>query len=257
MNAAWQAEMRCPVCGGKAAALDVVDFNKSCAEGSGTFLPISGIPIYYYLCAGCGFCFAPEMHGWSPAEFAAKVYNDDYVSVDPDWVETRPRGNAEHLFELFPAIGADRQVRHLDYGGGIGLMSDLLQGHGWRSRSYDPFVDKDVDPHTLGKFDLITSFEVFEHVPDSLRLIADLDALLADDGLIYFSTLLNEGSVARSQRLGWWYAAPRNGHISLFSSESLRILGRSVGLNFGTLTPNLHVFWRQVPPWAAHLFKSA
>ena len=241
----------CPICNGEAMAFDVVDFNKSCVEPTGTFLPLSGVPIYYFLCGRCNFCFAPEMHSWRPAEFAEKVYNGEYIKVDPDWIETRPRGNAGHLVQVF---GATPPVRHLDYGGGLGLMSDLLQGEGWDSRSYDPFVDVDVRLDDLGKFDLITSFEVFEHVPDSTRLIADLASRLADDGIIYFSTLLNEGSVVRGQRLSWWYASPRNGHISLFSKDSLFRLGEREGLNFGSVTPNLHLFWRTVPPWARHLF---
>ena len=246
---------RCPICGGQANAFDVVDFNKSCVEGSGTFLPLSGIPVYYFRCGECGFCFAPELHRWAPEEFAAKIYNDDYIDVDPDWIETRPRGNAQHLTQLFGPAGTT--IRHLDYGGGIGLMSDLLQGAGWQSRSYDPFVDKDVDVFGLGKFDLITSFEVFEHVPDATRLIADLVSLLADDGLIYFSTLLSEGQVVPGQRLGWWYAAPRNGHISLYTRKSLTLLGARHGLGFGSFTANLHAYWRRVPAWAQHLFASA
>ena len=244
----------CPICDGAATALDVVDFNKSCVEGSGTFLPLSGIPIYYFLCGQCGFCFAPEMHRWKPEDFAAKIYNDDYVQVDPDWIETRPRGNAQHLVQMFGAAG--QEIRHLDYGGGIGLMSDLLQGEGWRSTSYDPFVDLHLRMDDLGTFNLITSFEVFEHVPDSTRLIADLSSRLDDEGLIYFSTLLNEGNVAPRQRLSWWYASPRNGHISLYSRESLARLGAKEGLSFGSLTPNLHVFWRRVPTWAEHLFNA-
>jgi SAM-dependent methyltransferase len=139
----------------------------------------------------------------------------------------------------------------------MGLMSDLLQGAGWNSRSYDPFVDVDVSLDDLGKFDLITSFEVFEHVPDSTRLIADLASCLADEGIIYFSTLLNEGNVAPRQRLSWWYASPRNGHVSLYSKESLYRLGAREGLNFGSLSEGLHVFWRRVPQWAQHLFQPA
>lgn len=242
----------CPICAGTAVAHDVVDFNKSCVEGSGTFLPLAGIPIYYYLCQGCGFCYAPEMYAWSTDEFAQRVYNDAYTQVDPDWIEARPRGNAQHLQEVFGAAG--RTIRHLDYGGGIGLLSDLLQGAGWNSRSYDPFVDRDVDPKSLGRFDLVTSFEVFEHVPDAPRLIDDLAALVSDDGLVYFSTLVTETSIAPHQRLTWWYAAPRNGHISLYTRSSLATLGARQGFRFGSITSNLHAYWRTVPDWAAHLF---
>lgn len=98
---------------------------------------------------------------------------------------------------------------------------------------------------------------MFEHVPDATRLIADLVSLLADDGLIYFSTLLSEGQVVPGQRLGWWYAAPRNGHISLYTRKSLTLLGARHGLGFGSFTANLHAYWRRVPAWAQHLFASA
>lgn len=246
------ADLRCPICDGNARAHDVVDFNKSCAEGSGTFLPLSGIAIYYYRCQQCGFCYAPEMHGWTPQAFAQRVYNDDYTVVDPDWVEARPRGNARLVSEVF--ANAAGTIRHLDYGGGIGLMSDLLQGDGWDSTSYDPFVDRDVDPQSLGTFDLITSFEVFEHVPDPRRLVDTLAALLRPDGVVYFSTLVTEASIVANQRLTWWYAAPRNGHISLYTRDSLARLGKRQGFRFGSIDSNLHTYWRSVPDWARHLF---
>lgn len=255
MTSMTSLDRPCPICAGAATAFDVVDFNKSCVEGSGTFLPLCGVPIYYFLCQQCGFCFAPEMHRWKSEEFAKKVYNDEYVMVDPDWIETRPRGNAQHLAKIFGAASAE--IRHLDYGGGLGLLSDLLQGEGWQSTSYDPYVDVDIGIHDFGKFDLITSFEVFEHVPDATRLIGDLASLLDDDGMIYFSTLLSDGQIVPGQRLAWWYAAPRNGHISLYTQKSLAVLGAREGLQFGSFTPNLHAFWRRVPSWAGHLFKTA
>ena len=255
MKEEQSVEKKCPICAGRAVAHDVVDFNKSCVEGSGTFLPLSGVPIYYYRCQGCGFCFAAEMCRWTPEEFGRRVYNDEYTQVDPDWIEVRPRGNAAHLAELFGPDG--RGVRHLDYGGGIGLMSDLLQGAGWNSKSYDPFVDRDVKLQDLGKFDLITSFEVFEHVPDPARLVDDLASLLREDGLVYFSTLVTEASIAPHQRLTWWYAAPRNGHISLYTRQSLALLGARQGFRFGSIDSNLHMYWRTVPAWARHLIPSA
>ncbi len=55
----------CPVCASIATALDVVDFNKSCEEQKGSYLQLSGIPIYYFLCDNCNFCFAPEICAWS------------------------------------------------------------------------------------------------------------------------------------------------------------------------------------------------
>jgi SAM-dependent methyltransferase len=240
--------LTCPVCGAPAVLLDVVDFNKSCEEARGRFLPLSGIPVYYALCGDCSFCFAPELYKWTLEEFSTRIYNDDYLQVDPDYLETRPRASLEHLTQLLG--DTCRDIRHLDYGGGHGLLSDLLRDAKWDSSSYDPFVDRDKHLHELGKFDLVTAYEVFEHVPDAPQLISDLAGLLRDDGVILFSTLVSDNYIAPSQRLTWWYAAPRNGHISLFSKKSLYLLGQREGFNFGSLSPILHSYWKAVPPWA-------
>jgi hypothetical protein len=240
----------CPVCQGRSVPFDVVDLNTSCGEVDGKRLPLAGVPVYYFLCDSCNFCHAPQMAAWSLEEFAQRVYNDEYVRVDPDYLEVRPSLNAAALMQLFG--GAAPPLRHLDYGGGHGLLSDMLRDSGWDSRSHDPFVDRDVPVRSLGKFDLVTAYEVFEHVPDVRALAADLASVMADDAVVLFTTLVSDGNVHRGKRLEWWYAAPRNGHISLFSRESLGRLGAIEGLQFGSSSPDNHVYWRTKPAWARH-----
>ena len=241
----------CPVCGGTAPLFDVVDLNKSCQESVGKFLPLSGIPVYYARCEKCGFCFAPELMKWPMAEFEKMIYNDDYVRVDPDYIESRPRIYASNLIQTFgePA----QAIRHLDYGGGNGLLAKLLKTANWQSTSYDPFVDRDVKIEQLGKFDLITAFEVFEHVPDVHALMSDLRSLLAPNGVILFTTTLSDGRILPGQRINWCYASPRNGHIALFSRNSLLTLIKAYGFTLATLSPSTHIFFTQLPPWASHL----
>lgn len=245
----------CPICDGAALAHDVVDFNKSCEEPRGKFLPLSGIPIYYYLCESCRFCFAPEFSKWRIEDFENNIYNDEYATVDPDYEEDRPRANAELLTRLF-ADHASR-VRHLDYGGGNGLLSELLVDAGWKSSSYDPFVNRGVKIDDLGKFELISAFEVFEHVPDPIQLMADVASLLKQDGVAIFSTLLSDGNIVPDQRLNWWYASPRNGHVSLFSAKSLSILGAKKGLRLTSISNGLHAYFRGAPDWARQVIGAA
>jgi len=244
----------CPICAAATSLLDVVDLNKSCEELHGKFLPMAGVPIYYSLCDGCGFCFAPELHRWSIEEFSMRIYNDDYHLVDPDYLELRPHANAQMLATTFGkhALG----LRHLDYGGGNGVLSGELFAAGWDSTSYDPFVDGPLRAD-MGRFNLVTSFEVFEHVPDVDHLISTLSSLVEEEGLVVFSTLVTDGIIARNQRLQWWYASPRNGHISLFSRRSLALLGEKQGFQLGSFNQNLHAYWRKIPPWAADIFKPA
>ena len=242
---------RCPVCRGACALLGSVDFNKSCEEARGRHLPASGIAVEYHRCGQCDFAFAPEFAQWRPEQFRERIYNADYKLVDPDYIDERPRSNASALVKILGKLDA---IEHLDYGGGEGLMSALLRDRGWHSRSYDPFVDRATTFQSLGRFELVTAFEVFEHVPDVQQLMSDLCALLDQPGLVLFSTLLSDGQMNAGEGITWWYASPRNGHISLFSRRSLEILGAQRGLHFGSLSENLHAYWRQAPPWAGHLF---
>jgi SAM-dependent methyltransferase len=244
----------CPVCGGLCLLLDKVDFNKSCIEPQGELRLVPGLSIAYVICSKCGFCFAPEFANWSPDEFSEKIYNDQYVLVDPDYVEARPRGNADSLLSLFG--GSAGKIRHLDYGSGAGELVKILARAGWNSTSYDPFVDRDVRIEDLGRFDLITAFEVFEHVPDVQQLVRNLQSLLNPDGVVFFSTLLSNGNIQLGKKLTWWYASPRNGHISLFSRNSLDMLGSGAGFNFGSFSPGVHVFFTKVPDWASHFIRA-
>ena len=242
---------KCSVCGGSCSLLDVVDFNKSCEEVRGKFISLAGIPVYYTLCTECGFCFCPEIGNWSFEEFRERIYNDRYVTVDPDYIEIRPRANAENLISMF----GDRasSLKHLDYGGGDGLLVEILRASSWNSTSYDPFVKKDSQIGQYEKYDLITAFEVFEHASNVSELMQNICSLLSPEGVVFFSTLLSDGNINPNQRLNWWYASPRNGHISLFSKKSLTILAHKHGFSFGTFGVGHHVFFAKVPPWADHI----
>lgn len=238
----------CPVCATQAKALDVVDFNKNCEEKTGIFLPMSGRPVYYYHCPNCAFTFAPELMAWSKEEFESNIYNEEYGIVDPDYLEARPTNNAKAIFDTFGEYY--KGAKHLDYGGGNGLMSRIMREKGWNSTSYDPFVNTDVNPADLGKFDFITAFEIFEHVSDVNHLIKSLTTLMHPQSVVLFSTLISDTDIKPNQRLNWWYASPRNGHISLFSKKSLSLLAESVNLKCGSFNSVAHYLYFNKPEWA-------
>jgi SAM-dependent methyltransferase len=243
--------VRCAVCGAASFLHDKVDFNKSCLDPWGKSAPLTEILVEYYRCPQCQFCFVPEMSKWSFDDFERRIYNESYLDIDPDYLEARPRANAESLVRIFAHTG--QTLDHLDYGGGDGLLSDLLRRAGWRSKSYDPFVDRNLRLEELGRFDFITAFEVFEHVPDPQKLMNDISTLLRDEGILLFSTLLNDGCILPDQRLDWWYASPRNGHISLYSRQSLSILASTHGFQLRSFHAGAHLLWRKVPDWGNHL----
>ncbi|MEI8196898.1 MAG: class I SAM-dependent methyltransferase [Phycisphaerae bacterium] len=244
-------EIRCKCCGAAARRYGVVDFHKHCETQRGGMLELSGIPIYYHRCVACGFIFTSAFDGFSNADFTRVIYNADYAALDPDYAETRPLGNARLVTQL---LAAQREVRLLDYGGGNGRTAELLRQAGFgRVASYDPFVPAHAD-RPAGRFACIICFEVMEHSPQPIQTLQDLDSLLEDDGLILFSTLLQPPNI-HELGVNWWYLAPRNGHISLYSKEALATLWRQRGFKFGSFNEGLHVACRQVPTFAKHFLR--
>jgi hypothetical protein len=55
--------------------------------------------------------------------------------------------------------------------------------------------------------------------------------------------------------VGWWYVAPRNGHISIFSRKALAIAFGRYGYKTVSLSDNLHFAFRTLPFFADHLGK--
>lgn len=237
----------CPICESKSLPFDVIDFNKNCNERKGIFLKKSGKPIYYYLCSNCKFLYAPEFQKWSSEDFEKFIYNDEYIKIDPDYLERRPASNANFLIRRFKNI---HEINHLDFGGGNGLCSKYLAQKGWKTVSYDPYL-KGNKINLDNKYNLITVFEVFEHHNNPSKLVEDLLHLLSEDGIIIFSTLLLDGYINQNQRINWWYVSPRNGHISIFSKKSLIILSEKYKLKFGSFDNGVQVLFRkELPAWS-------
>lgn len=242
----------CKCCGAEARPAGEVDFHKSCEDQQrgAPFAP-SGVAVRYHRCGGCGFLFTGAFDEWSHADFLAHVYNESYILVDPDFIEARPRGNAEHIAtRLFPGSPS---LRLLDYGGGNGMLADLLVGHGFSgARTYDPFY-AGREGRPTGRFDVVTAFEVLEHSTDPLHTLREMRWFMDDRGMLLFSTLMQPADIDRVG-LDWWYAAPRNGHVSLYSRAALDSLMRRLGLACASFNDVLHVAYRKrLPPFAAHL----
>lgn len=230
----------CTVCGNHHLEIfDYVDFNKWCTGSPEKVVPI-GLKVCYKICEFCNFLFAPDLCRWSANQFKAMIYNDSYVLYDPEYEQVRPAKCAEYIKSLYSKKDLGK---HLDYGGGNGKLSEILIDSGIDSTNYEPFSSS-ASSFPSSKFKFITAFEVFEHVPDPNKMMTNFAELLEPSGLIVFSTVLNDNNIKRGHKLDWWYAAPRNGHISLYSQKSLEILGSKHGFSYRNIMDGLHAFTR-------------
>jgi 2-polyprenyl-6-hydroxyphenyl methylase/3-demethylubiquinone-9 3-methyltransferase len=205
----------------------------------------------YYRCGACGFIFTTAFDQFTHEDFAKWIYNEQYALVDPDYAGARAEGNAQFISHLLGGDPANKSLRILDYGGGSGRLSELLRNAGYADTScYDPFVPASSQ-RPEGQFDLILCFEVLEHSTDPKKAVSDILSMLREPAAIaVFSTLFQPPEIDQL-RVGWWYIAPRNGHVSLFSRASMRALARALKFKFGSFTDGMHVLYRNPPAFAA------
>ena len=237
-----QAPSRCSACGSAdVQPLGDKDFAYSCNdhfEGSAQFPPADA-PVRYHRCGHCQFTFTAALDGWAASDFQAHIYNAEYVRADPVFVDVRPKRNSEMVAALWNRALQDTVV--LDFGGGDGSFARSLQAKGHRCHTVDPFHGEDT-PELLDRYDLITCFEVIEHVPHGgldAWFTTLLDHLSAD-GTVLMSTELLDADMALSN----WYIAPRNGHISPHTTASLKALAARHGLSVYSVNHEMHLLRR-------------
>lgn len=223
--------MLCPVCGGPALPVLEKEANVSCGDYfEGRRLYPQNIGAFTLMsCQTCRFSWFPEFSNWSDTDFQSRIYNDLYHLCDAPFLEDRPNRLAEWLI---PLVGA-RSL--LDFGGGEGQLAARLNRAGKSAVSYDPYYGDREWPG--GTFDIVTAFEVVEHVPDQFWLFDTLAGFLAPGGLLVFSTLLRPDTFGND----WWYASPRNGHVAFHSPESLAAVCSKSGLSLHSLSREMHI----------------
>jgi hypothetical protein len=213
----------CKLCSYPAWHFDYVDFFKSCND-----YPFgrSGIAVEFFRCQRCELIFTDFCDSWTPADFSAFIYNSDYVKVDPEYIDVRPRRSAE---ELGPSLVGAESARILDYGSGSGGFAGHMELRGFdRMESYDPFSSPE---RPTGKFDIITCFDVIEHSPTPRQTLHDVLNYMADDGCVLVGQTLQPYNI-KEIKGDWWYIAPRNGHVVTYSSETLHLFAQDHGLIF-------------------------
>jgi 2-polyprenyl-3-methyl-5-hydroxy-6-metoxy-1,4-benzoquinol methylase len=211
---------------------------------------LSGRAIYFYRCSACGFTFTRAFDHWHHSDFEKHIYNADYTIHDPEYANNE-RGERT-AFDLIRTFGFDlSNLSILDWGAGQGGFSETLLKNGFsRVDSYDPFsINAARYPSDL--YDVVTCFEVYEHVLEPVTLTSELAARRNPSGAILISTLCCTQQVVDFGLENWHYCVPRNGHISFMTPESLQVCAKSVGLCAYSFSVSAHVMFDPLntPAW--------
>ena len=233
----------CKICQAPSTLLGALDFLKTCNPQPGTLGPKS-VPVYYWRCSGCDFIFSRFFDRFDAGQWAEHVYNDDYYSsIDTEYFSVRPTSNAMQVDSFLGGRRAEYMC--LDYGGGNGKTAELLRKFGYDYDTYDPYGLTSTMPERLGRYNFCSAFEVAEHTSDPVGFLGDIVRLSSTERLaILVSTYAHDGNIDRSGGISWWYAAPRNGHISLYSRQSLHALAGKFKLNCTSFSARTHLITR-------------
>lgn len=207
-----EEDVRCPICGGKTNHLQFRKF----APFAKTRVEKENFTVEYVKCDNCSLIFCKDMLEWTPEKFSEYCYNDSYVQYDSDL--GNPNGRRQNLSMDFIRNNIKDCVTTLDYGGGRGYLSDMMNRNGYKSVCYDPFTNNDKSLLEK-KYDFVSCIEVLEHSYDVLNLTNTITELA--DKYVYLSTGLYD-NVKDFNR--WYYFNPRVGHILLFKKETVERL---------------------------------
>jgi SAM-dependent methyltransferase len=171
---------------------------------------------------------------------------EDYLRNTND----RLRGFAQRLAFIEQHAGG-RRGRLLDYGCAVGLFVKVARDAGWNAKGYErsewaarygrdtfgldirqgdgrdglPFEDP---------FDVVTLWDVLEHLEQPRRVLDHVAGLLAPHGLLALNTVNSSSVAARMAGKRWRHLRPPH-HLQYFSRGSLRRLLEDCGFTLLTL----------------------
>jgi hypothetical protein len=135
----------------------------------------------------------------------------------------------------------------IDIGGGYGLLTRLMRDIGFDFLTYDIYCEnifaKNFEATNTTRSDLLTAFEVFEHIENPLEFLEDEFSRHQCKNII-FSTLPYHTEHYPS--LDWWYYTFDTGqHISFYHPKSLVKLTSTFNCHYYQLDQDLHMICEQ------------
>lgn len=188
----------------------------------------------YYRCRNCSFIQTEEPF------WLTEAYSNAISSLDVGLISR----NMTFLPIVQSIINLcfDTGKKFLDFGGGYGMFVRMMRDKGYDFYRQDKFCEnlfaKEFDVEnvlTEKQFELVTAFEVFEHLPYPIEGINDM---LGYGKSILFSTELSPERNISS----WWYLVPEAGqHVSLYHYSTLEHLAKRFNLNLYSNFSNIHL----------------
>ena len=193
--------------------------------------------IKYFNCGICGFIQTEEPFWLEEAYSDAINYSD--IGLLKRNIDLLNPTKAIIKFQF------NKNEKFVDYGAGYGVFVRMMRDAGfdfyWSDKYCDNLFAKDFEAADAktdsSKYEMLTAYEVFEHLEDPVK---ETEEMLKYSDSIMFSTYLLPSH--NPKPCEWWYYTPDHGqHISIYTKQSLKILGERFNLHLYSNGKNIHL----------------
>ena len=232
MNEKALQQQQCPLCSGEGAAWTRRDVRGQSRE--------------LRRCGRCGFAWVAQ--GLMRDQTGASIYEEEmprFMTEYPDYYQDPGAADAAAEKLQWILSHARANGRLLDVGANLGYFAksasakfDVLglePGPGivaWGRANLQAPIEVgsiyDSREDLRGRFDVITMFDVIEHVPDPRGALDRAREYLAPGGRLFLTTP-DAGSLMARLLGSQWYYVDLEQHIALFNERNLRALLEEMG----------------------------
>jgi hypothetical protein len=205
---------------------------------------VLGERVAYFDCMNCGYLQTETPH-WLDRAYGRAINDFD------TGIMTRNLENVGRVVMTLAAFGR-LHGRVVDHAGGYGILVRLLRDAGvdayWRDRYCENLLARGFEADDRPA-DLLTAFEVLEHLVDPL---ADLRRMLQEAPVVLLTTELVP--TAATPARNWWYLGIDHGqHIGFFRERTLIHIAGQLGVHVASNGRSVHVLARRPVPacWRA------
>jgi len=195
-------------------------------------------------------------------EIEPPIYEENYFEGDPkedggygkytEQASWRLEKASRQLNEIYQTVGL-KSGKALDVGSGYGYFRRALDIAGWEHSGveistharniaksmygYDTYSDM-LNPN-LSQYDLITLWDVIEHIADPIAYLSDIVKYLRPGGVLAIKT--PNINCPEADIFGSHYHSLKREHLVYFTDRSLQAITLLVGLSTHTITSVSHL----------------